>query len=192
MKSTTAIRSKILETATHLFYTQGYNSTGINQIIDESNIAKASLYHHFKSKSDLLYAYLEEFSDRWFVQLHSHIDPLNDPKEKILGLFDFRMNRQVVSNYGGCPFIKASAEVAPEDQRAFELINQNKMKFRDLILELLQPAAFKKGALTKEELADTLYLLIEGATVTAGFQKTKAAMTNAKAIAEKLVEGAMA
>ena len=57
MKSNT--RAKIIETASELFYTKGYNLTGINEIIKESGIAKATLYSHFNSKEDLLVAYLE-------------------------------------------------------------------------------------------------------------------------------------
>ena len=47
-------RERILDTAARLFYAQGYNSTGINQVIKEANVAKASLYQHFPSKEDLL------------------------------------------------------------------------------------------------------------------------------------------
>lgn len=52
MKSSNNVRENILSTAADLFYKQGYNSTGINQIIDEADIARGSLYNHFKSKND--------------------------------------------------------------------------------------------------------------------------------------------
>ncbi|MGD1846632.1 MAG: TetR/AcrR family transcriptional regulator, partial [Salibacteraceae bacterium] len=38
------IRGRIIETASELFYQNGYNSTGINEIIAKSGIAKATLY----------------------------------------------------------------------------------------------------------------------------------------------------
>ena len=44
------VRNRIIETASDLFYRNGYNSTGINQIIAEAGIAKATLYNHFKSE----------------------------------------------------------------------------------------------------------------------------------------------
>ena len=50
-------RERILDTATILFHQQGYNSTGINQIISEAKVAKASFYQHFKSKDDLCAAF---------------------------------------------------------------------------------------------------------------------------------------
>jgi AcrR family transcriptional regulator len=50
------VKDRILDTASRLFYDQGYHITGINQIIDEADIARASLYNHFPSKTDLLLA----------------------------------------------------------------------------------------------------------------------------------------
>jgi AcrR family transcriptional regulator len=49
-----------MQTAARLFYQNGYSNTGINQIIEVAGIAKSSLYQHFRSKEDLLIAYLEE------------------------------------------------------------------------------------------------------------------------------------
>src|ERR1700760_2389308 len=64
---------KILDTAERLFYTQGFDSTGINQVIEEADIAKASLYKHFKSKTDLLVGYLSRLDERWFDRLVADI-----------------------------------------------------------------------------------------------------------------------
>ncbi|HFK5573656.1 TPA: TetR/AcrR family transcriptional regulator, partial [Elizabethkingia anophelis] len=46
-------RERLLEAASLLFHTQGYNNTGINQIVIESKVSKASFYDHFKSKDEL-------------------------------------------------------------------------------------------------------------------------------------------
>ncbi len=55
------VRERILNTATRLFYRQGIKSTGINQIIAESKVAKASFYQHFPSKKQLILSCLEEY-----------------------------------------------------------------------------------------------------------------------------------
>ncbi|MGL4609586.1 MAG: TetR/AcrR family transcriptional regulator, partial [Trueperaceae bacterium] len=52
-------REQILETATRLFYQQGFRAVGIDTIIAESGVAKMTLYKHFPSKDDLIVAYLE-------------------------------------------------------------------------------------------------------------------------------------
>ena len=62
-------RKRIIDTASRLFYQQGYTATGINQIIEEADISKASLYQHFKSKEDLLLEYLEIVSAQTMLNL---------------------------------------------------------------------------------------------------------------------------
>ncbi|HAR72305.1 MAG TPA: TetR/AcrR family transcriptional regulator [Flavobacteriaceae bacterium] len=187
MKSSVAVRDRILDTASELFYRQGYNSTGINQIIDEAEIARASLYHHFKSKNDLLYAYLEKTNDAWFAQLHQFIKKQKTPEDKILAMFDFRIKRQTANKFGGCPFLKASSEIPFDDAKAFEIINTHKMKFKALLLEILNEKASEDHSFSKTELTETLFLLIEGATMTANYQKNKSALESAKAMAAKLL-----
>ncbi len=66
MAKTQAVRDRIMEAASRLFYRQGYTLTGINQIIAEAGIAIGSLYNHFPSKTALLIAYLQEEDRLWF------------------------------------------------------------------------------------------------------------------------------
>ena len=56
------VRKRILTSATRLFYRQGIKNTGINQIITESNVAKASFYQYFPSKDRLILACLDEYN----------------------------------------------------------------------------------------------------------------------------------
>jgi len=52
------IQHRIIETASFLFYKNGYNLTGINEIISEASIAKATFYSHFKPKECICISYL--------------------------------------------------------------------------------------------------------------------------------------
>lgn len=61
-------RERLLEAATILFHRQGYNNTGVNQIITESKVSKASFYDHFKSKDELCIAFLEKRYEYWASQ----------------------------------------------------------------------------------------------------------------------------
>jgi AcrR family transcriptional regulator len=183
-----AVRTKILDVASRLFYDQGYNSTGINQIIAEANIARASLYHHFPSKTDLLKAYIQEADDQWFIGLEAFLKPINDPRKKLLGIFDYRMGRQLASNFGGCQFVKVSAEISREESKLFELVSHQKQRLQLYIkVLLLQLEPNQEHKLSTDMLADTLFLLMEGATVTASIYKDPQALKNAKEIAGKLI-----
>src|ERR1700744_5813371 len=90
---------KILDTANKLFYQQGYNATGINQIIEEAGVAKGSLYQHFQSKNDLLLGYVELNHQGWFNRIKAYVDKATDPKEKLLAVYDYHMERQEVREH---------------------------------------------------------------------------------------------
>src|ERR1700744_1722808 len=97
-----AVKERILGTASRLFYDQGYHVTGINQIIEEADIARASLYNHYPSKPDLLLAYLDNPHIFWFPELDPFLNPIEGAREKFLAIFDFRIQRQIKLKFKGC------------------------------------------------------------------------------------------
>ena len=70
-------KERVMEVASKLFREQGFNSTGINQIIKESNVAKSSFYDHFKSKDLLALEYLNNRHILWFEGLRNFISGNN-------------------------------------------------------------------------------------------------------------------
>src|SRR5699024_4987221 len=102
MKDQSNPKKRLLETASDLFYRQGYNNTGINQVIDEADVAKASLYQHFGSKEELCIAYLEAKNKNWFKEVKQFISTKDGTKEKILACFDFLEITSKRDNFRGC------------------------------------------------------------------------------------------
>lgn len=152
---------KILDTAAHLFYTQGYHATGINQIIEEADIAKGSLYKHFESKTDLMVSYLERFHGEWYARLEAAVNKVEDPKQKVLAVFDYHKERQKLRNNGGCPFIKANGEAGQEDPGISGEIQRAKTRLKKLIARLVTNSGHKQ-VLTDKELTETVFLMLEG------------------------------
>lgn len=177
---------KILDTAERLFYTQGYNNTGINQVIDEAEIAKGSLYKHFESKTDLLIAYVQRLRERWFDRLQAAIEQIEDPKEKLLAVFDYHVERQEIRKFGGCPFIKANEEAGMSDPRVLAEIQQTKRLLKKLLDKLVRQSGHKK-MLSDKELAELIYLMVEGGVVSASIFKQIAPLQSAKKIIQKLI-----
>ena len=62
--ATSAARERILDTAFRLFYARGLRAVGVDTIIAESGVAKATFYRHFPAKDDLILAYLDKVDAR--------------------------------------------------------------------------------------------------------------------------------
>ncbi len=177
---------KILDTAEALFYRQGYPATGINQIIDEAGIAKASLYKHFESKADLLVAYLQRFHEDWFRRLSDYIDQIEDPKGKVLAIFDYHKERQFQRKFGGCPFVKANHDAGANDERVLGEIQKAKQHLKALIGKLVAGSGHK-NIVSDAELAELVFLTAEGAIVAASIFKREDDLRSARAIIQKLL-----
>src|SRR5271163_5127736 len=60
------VRDRILETASALFYRRGVRAVGVDLVVEEAGVAKTSLYRHFRTKDDLIAAFLHrEDEDFW-------------------------------------------------------------------------------------------------------------------------------
>lgn len=173
-------RSRIVNTASRLFYTQGYNSTGINQVIKEAGVAKASLYQHFPSKEDLLAEYLKVTSVSTNEVLQSVINKYTSPREKVLGLFDFLLKLTKQTGFQGCNFLNVAAEIPKDNQKVRALIKKQKNFIRKMFTDLLTP-------LGKEELADELYVLFDAALVSSKVYGEVWPVKTTRNIVEKLI-----
>jgi len=153
-----SLRATILRTASHLFYRQGYSNTGINQIIQEAGIAKSTLYQQFRSKEELLLEYLDETGVRTVEALRRAADGVADPKKKLLAIFDHLANLVTREEYYGCHFLNIVYEMPGNEIRIRAGIKKQKDAVRALFVEILTPVG-------RQELADEIYTLFEGALV---------------------------
>jgi AcrR family transcriptional regulator len=180
------VTDKILDTAERLFFKQGYNVTGINQVIAEADIAKNSLYKHFESKVDLLVAYLKRFHETWFERLEAVANNEPDPRLKLLAIFDHHIQRQIQGEFGGCRFVKANDEAGMSDPRVLAEIQKAKQHLKEFITQLVVNSGHKK-TLTDKELTDMIFMMMEGGIVAASIFKQADDLQSAKAIILKLI-----
>jgi AcrR family transcriptional regulator len=108
-------KEKITGTAFRLFDTQGVHLTGINQIIEESGVAKKTFYAYFPSKDDLIVAYLTEKDRVWFGRLEEHVAAGKTPRDRILAIFDYLEVWYAEADFCGCPFIRGLSEFQAKD-----------------------------------------------------------------------------
>ena len=62
------VRQRILDTASGLFYQRGVRAVGVDLVVEASGVAKASLYRHFRTKDDLIVAFLEREDAEFWAQ----------------------------------------------------------------------------------------------------------------------------
>jgi AcrR family transcriptional regulator len=157
-------RKKILDTASKLFYHQGYNATGINQIIEEAGVAKATLYQHFKSKEDLLIGYLEIAFEKTRSQLRYIASTELDTKEKISAIFEYLSENANSKGFSGCNFLNIVGEIPVENVRVYDIVRQQKNETRAFFTEILKSGSKgEEGMQRTKTLADGMYLLFDGA-----------------------------
>ena len=67
-------RAEIIEVATRIFYEKGYGNTSIQEIADELNLLKGSLYHYIRSKEELLVAIIDVGHAQMAANLEQTLD----------------------------------------------------------------------------------------------------------------------
>ena len=161
MKSDT--RNLIIDTASELFYKKGYNLTGINEIIHASGIAKATLYSHFRSKEDLLLAYLDTKGVELIDNISAFCNAKPKGNERLIAVLEFLVPFFNQENFNGCWCIRSVAEVPRENERVRQQIKSDKLKFMEFLQNLVVENKGNLGEEAQKHLSRKLYLLYEGA-----------------------------
>src|ERR1700724_2722110 len=102
-------RQRILDAAIPLFYQQGARAVGIDTVIAESGVAKMSLYRSFRSKDELIGAWLEERNRLYWVWFDSIVEQHpGKPREQVRAVIRATAARTVKTGYRGCPFLNTA------------------------------------------------------------------------------------
>jgi AcrR family transcriptional regulator len=155
-------RERLLAAANELFYAEGVQTVGIERIIERAGVAKASLYNLFGSKEELVAAYLELRHDQTTSRLVDAIDRFDDPRQKILAVFDAQAQLFEQPDFNGCAFMSASTE-APPGGRVANAADD----FRGWIRRMFTNLAEQAGAPDAISLGRQLHLVYDGAGLAA-------------------------
>jgi AcrR family transcriptional regulator len=159
MKTEATPREKIFQTASRLFYQNGYRAVGVDAIAAESGIGKMTLYRHYPSKDNLIVAYLRDSDEIFWASFKQVTKNATTPRDKLLAFFEALQDYVTTPACYGCPFLNVATEYPESDypghQAAIEHKQSVRAKFRQL--------AGEAGAKNPEVLADQLFLLMDGA-----------------------------
>ncbi len=146
-------RTRIIEVAERLFYTEGVRATGTEKIMSESGVAKATFYRHFKSKDALVLAYLDRSAQAFWNYLDNPT-PAKDIYEALIKL-DRMANQPVVT---GCSFLQVAAEYPDLAHPFHRRVIEQKDKLLAYLIDLLKPLAIDRTTI-----ATQLLVIIDGA-----------------------------
>ena len=180
-------KDKILATAFRLFYAQGLRAAGIDTIIAESGVAKATFYKYFPAKDDLILAYLEQVDGVWTGQLHAAAEAAGpDAADQLVGLFDALSTACRRDGYRGCAFINAAAESASGTR-----VHERTVAHKQHILAWIRDLAEQAGAQDPDGLARSLTLVLDGGLASGVLDADPAAATAARHTAAQLVSASL-
>jgi AcrR family transcriptional regulator len=161
-KHRASARDRLLAAANELFYAEGVQTVGIDRIIEHAGVAKGSLYNVFGSKEELVAAYLASRHDGTTGRLAEAIERVDDPRQKILAVFDAQAQLFKQPDFKGCAFTAASTEARPGG-----LVENAADRFRAWIRVMFTDLAQQAGAPDPVSLGRQLQLVYDGAGLAA-------------------------
>ncbi|MFT4149416.1 MAG: TetR/AcrR family transcriptional regulator [Paracoccaceae bacterium] len=183
--SRSPVASHILDVAGGLFYREGIRAVGIDRIILEADIAKATLYRHYRSKEDLVLAYLQGRHDAVMQGLDEVMAQHTDPRDQIAEIFDRLYQKAGAPEFRGCAFALAVAEHS-ESARIVGMARMHKSAVADVLDGIAQRA----GLVDADRIGRHLALLYDGALARRAVYGTPDPMRDARECALALFDGA--
>jgi AcrR family transcriptional regulator len=177
-------RDRILEAAYELFARRGIRDVGVDEVIERAGVAKASLYRHFRSKDDLVVAFLELREERWtleWVEAEARRRGTT-PEEQLLaifGLFDEWFQRE---DFEACSFINVLLEMGPAHPAGKASV-QHLANIRSIVRKLAE----ESGLRDPESFSRSWHILMKGSIVSAAEGDAEAAQ-RARSMARLLIE----
>jgi AcrR family transcriptional regulator len=176
-------RERLLTAATELTYRFGVG-VGVDAILREAGVARASLYQHFGGKDGLIAAVLRasavDEEARYVAALASGGA---DPRRRLLAVFDELVSLTTVDGFRGCRYAAAALALVDPDHPAHTEIRRFKQRIHDLLLTELTRLAYPDP----EQTAEALLALIDGVLVAATIRPGGAPARAARAAAEQIL-----
>jgi len=150
---------KILEVADRLFYNEGIHTVGVDRIINEAHVTKATFYKHYRSKDLLIVAYVEGRHLRAKQLIEEARRNLTDPADVLRALATLIGQIATRPGFHGCPFINAAAQFGDPSHPVRQAVARHRSWERALVTDVVAELGHAAG----EDAVDDLILFRDGA-----------------------------
>jgi AcrR family transcriptional regulator len=174
---------RLLDTAATLFVREGIRAVGIDRLIAEARVARASLYQSFGSKDGLIAAYLDRQDELDRATWNRAASKIHDPVDKLLLLFDLATTASRKRRYRGCLYLNAATEFPDPQHPAAHAITRHRDWMHQLLVDLLTEA----GVESTDEGAKTIQVLYDGGLAGSKLSKSPAPIEHAKELARRYI-----
>ncbi|MEU8633532.1 TetR/AcrR family transcriptional regulator [Amycolatopsis sp. NPDC048633] len=152
-------RARLLTTASRLFYSEGLHSVGIDRVIAEAGVTRATLYRHFPSKDDLLVAYLSEADRAIRAGVEAARTGQASAADAVRAVAGSIADGIRSPGFRGCAFLNAAAEYPDPAHPVHRTVLAHRGWFLDVVTELLA----RTGETAPEPAARHFVMLRDGA-----------------------------
>ena len=178
--------ARLLATALHLFYANGIRAVGVDRLIADAGVAKASFYAHYPSKQDLVDTYLKAWGEAWLEWLDEAMEGRSArPVEQLIGLFDALEDMARDRQFRGCAFTNALADAGGEANSVRKLARDHKKA----LAKLIETRAAAAGVEDPRAAAASAVLLIDGAMVGAARERSTTVVRHGREVFEMVLSG---
>jgi len=188
-RSSETTRERIISAASKLFYDQGIRAVSVDAVAEKAGLTKRTLYYHFRSKDDLVAAYLAgrdqpnlALFQRWFAEADGGVP------DKVAAIFRNLARAAAHPKWKGCGFLRTSAELANmPGHPAIKIGATHKKNFEGWLRATFEAA----GIATALELSRQILLLLDGCFAVVLLHRDPSYMETAAQAALCLIEAAM-
>lgn len=182
------MREKILTVATQLFESRGIHASGVDTIIAESGVAKATLYKHFPSKNQLIIEYLREKSNRFYDWINTQLaDHKRDSQQILLELCHLYEQWITTPEFNGLPFHIGSVEF-PDPEHP---VHHYSLELSNELQQYLSELAAIAGIKDAHSLGQQLTIIFEGGALLERLSPGSGAAARARNAAVTLIKASI-
>lgn len=172
-----------------LFCREGFRATGIERVLEEAGVARMTLYHHFRSKDDLVLAAIRRKDEIYRQAFSREVESrAADGRGRLLAMFDVQAGAFRDGRFRGCMFVNAAAEFSDADHPAHRACAEHKR----LMLLLVTGWATEAGAADPGGLAGELMMLLDGSAAWRQVMSESGCAERARVAAATLIDAAIA
>ncbi|QLH25440.1 TetR/AcrR family transcriptional regulator [Streptomyces sp. Rer75] len=172
-------REALLDAAERLFYERGIQAVGMDEVRAASGLPLKRIYRFFAAKEGLVVAMLKRRDQRWRGDLAAHVEQVPDPRERVLAVFDWLAEWFAQPGFRGCAWVNAHGELGSSSEAVLSEVRSHKQAFHDQIAMWVHA--------TGVPVVEPVFLLAEGAIVTAGISGDPVSARHARAAVATLL-----